>query len=91
MAGFFINKPDFLDEEWQSLCDSMMHGTGAYTFEANLSDDAFICEFGHGQGFWSSSGFGDGCYPVYAYYRDGESLPVGLSIVFIDEEDEGDD
>ncbi|MFR7742983.1 MAG: hypothetical protein ACLU3I_06635 [Acutalibacteraceae bacterium] len=52
------NKPDYhSDEAWsQGFCDRIRHG------------DAWLTE----DGFYSSSGYGDGCYGVYAYKQDGE-------------------
>lgn len=65
LAGFFMNKPDYNDEEWGDFCDSIRKG------------DVWIKD----EGFFSSSGYGDGCYPVYAYKIDGEI--VALEIRFI--------
>lgn len=56
LAGFFHNKPDYSDEAWSKFCDRIRHG------------DAWLTE----DGFYSSSGYGDGCYGVYAYKQDGE-------------------
>ena len=50
LAGFFNNKPDFKDDEWSELCDKIEKGNAW-----NLYD-----------GIFSSSGFGDGVYNVYA-------------------------
>lgn len=50
LAGFFMNKPDYDDDEWSAFCDSIRDG------------DAWIKD----EGFFSSSGYGDGGYPVYA-------------------------
>ena len=52
LAGFFKNKPDYNDDEWKEFCDSIRKG------------NAWIKD----EGFFSSSGHGDGCYPVYAHY-----------------------
>lgn len=56
LAGFFHNKRDFSDQEWSDFCDSIKHG------------DAWLTE----DGFFSSSGYGDGGYDVYAYKQAGE-------------------
>ena len=56
MAGFFHNKPDYDDKEWGIFCRQTSQG------------DVWLME----DGFCSSSGYGDGCYGVYAYKRDGE-------------------
>ena len=65
LAGFFMNKPDYNDEEWDKFCDSIRDG------------DAWIKD----EGFFSSSGYGDGCYGVYASKVNGEI--VALEIRFI--------
>jgi hypothetical protein len=65
LAGFFMNKPDYNDEEWEELCLSIRGG------DAWIRDD----------GFFSHSGYGDGCYGVYAYKRDNEI--VALEIRFL--------
>ena len=56
LAGFFHNKPDYSDDAWSKFCDRISHG------------DAWIVD----EGFYSSSGYGDGCYGVYAQKTDGE-------------------
>lgn len=54
LAGFFENKPDYSDEEWQDFCDAIGY------------DNAHI----YPEGFCSSSGFGDGEYEVFAFKND---------------------
>lgn len=65
LAGFFMNKPDYNDDEWMSFCVSIRDG------------DAWIKD----EGFFSSSGYGDGRYPVYADKIDNKI--VALEIRFI--------
>ncbi len=65
MAGFFENKPDYSDSEWRELCNRTRQGD-AWNFE---------------EGVFSSSGYGDGEYPVYAYKVNGEI--VALEIRFL--------
>jgi hypothetical protein len=65
LAGFFMNKPDYNDEEWDEFCASIYKG------------DSWIKD----EGFFSSSGYGDGHYPVYAYKIDNEI--VALEIRFL--------
>lgn len=76
LAGFFENKPDYNDDEWSDFCKS-------------LKDNENVFE--NDYGFFSSSGFGDGVYDVYAYVISGGTA-VGLTIKFIEEpqEDEED-
>ena len=54
LAGFFNRKEDYKDQEWYEFCDSL-----------NLEDDdAWIREDGKMDGFFSSTGYGDGSYLV---------------------------
>ena len=66
LAGFFNDKPDYNDEEWMKLCSAIE------------GKDYLINE----EGFFSSSGYGDGCYPVYAE-NDTNGEIVSLEISFI--------
>ena len=50
LAGFFNNKPDYNNEEWQKFCDSINH-----------NEEFHIVSYG----IFSHSGWGDGCYDVY--------------------------
>lgn len=65
LAGFFMNKPDYTDKQWQEFCDSIRQG------------DAWI----NNGGFFSSSGNGDGCYEVYAYKKNGEIVALEIRFV----------
>lgn len=56
LAGFFINKPDYDDEEWKIFCNRLQDG------------DAWIID----EGFFSTSGDGDGLYDVFANKQKGE-------------------
>ena len=56
LAGFFENKPDYNDDEWGEFCDAIMEG------------NAWMIDCG----VFSSSGWGDGCYGVYAHKTKGE-------------------
>lgn len=65
LAGFFHNKPDYDDDAWSAFCDRVHQGN------VWMTED----------GFYSSSGYGDGCYGVYAKKQNGEI--VALEIRFI--------
>ena len=74
LAGFWPNKPDYdTDEEWQHVCEE-------YLFTPN--DDKDYYEFDNG--FCSSSGWGDGMYPVYAC-KDSNGEIVALEIHFMED------
>ena len=62
LAGFFHNKPDYTDGEWAAFCDRVRHG------------DVWLTK----DGFYSSSGYGDGCYGVYAYKQGGEITAIEI-------------
>ena len=64
LAGFFMNKPDYNDEQWNDFCESIEKG------HAWIKDE----------GFFSSSGDGDGSYDVVAYKKNEEI--VALEILF---------
>lgn len=61
-----MNKPDYTREEWSNFCSSIREG------KAWIKDE----------GFFSYSGLGDGCYPVYAD-KDIDGKIVGLEIMFM--------
>ena len=65
LAGFFHNKPDYDDDAWSAFCDRVHQGN------VWMTED----------GFYSSSGYGDGWYGVYAKKQNGEI--VALEIRFI--------
>lgn len=63
MAGFFWNKPDFSDDEWRKFCDD-------FDFKKGHKDDDY--------GFYSSSGYGDGMYDVYAIKEDDQIIALKI-------------
>lgn len=66
LAGFFTDKPDYTDEQWMELCNNL--GT----------EDVWI----RPEGFFSSSGYGDGSYPVLAA-KDPKGEIFALEIRFL--------
>lgn len=50
LAGFFRNKPDYTDEEWEEFCDKIDHCKHYIRLD---------------YGVVSSSGYGDGSYDVF--------------------------
>lgn len=74
LAGFFEDKPDFNDDEWQELCNWMQDKTNSKVEGA----DAYIKHFATGDGFWTESGFGDGEYEVYAVKRDDKIIALEI-------------
>ena len=76
LAGFFENKKDYNDEEWEDFCNFLDQST-AQAWEID-------------NGFFAESGYGDGCYDVYAYVLS-DGTAVGLKIVFIDDNEINDE
>ena len=62
LAGFFHNKPDYDNDAWSKFCDRVATG------------DAWLTE----DGFFSSSGYGDGSYGVYAKQKDGKAVALEI-------------
>lgn len=68
-AGFFENKPDFNDDEWDEL--------GNLTCGKNQTKLAYFID----SGFFSWTAFGDGYYKVLAK-KNSDGLIVSLKIVY---------
>lgn len=66
LAGFFHNKPDYNDEEWALFCNQLNR------------KDFYINE----DGFFATSGDGDGSYNVYAYNDPTTGEVTALKIDF---------
>lgn len=73
LAGFFDDKPDFDDKEWEELCDEI--------FDKNVIETKFEGR----DAFFTQSGIGDGVYDVYVIRK--EEDVVAAKIIFICEED----
>lgn len=87
LAGFFVEKPDFNDEEWSHFCNDLFdtnNGKGKFSTDykrvyLSKPEDGFA-------GFFTESGDGDGEYGVYAaftegYYDEGGEI-IALEIDF---------
>jgi len=72
LCGFFIDKPTFSDDEWMKICKDIEE-------QEKSGKDIFKIA----SGVFSSSGYGDGEYPISAYYN-GDLEIVGLKITFIE-------
>lgn len=84
LAGFFINKPDYIcDEkrnEWKEFCEWLWHD------EVNGDEKIHVCTEDSPAkcvGFFTSSGYGDGEYPVYKLTNKETGEHIGYSIIFI--------
>ena len=85
LAGFFDNKPDYDDAAWSEFCEwswKKENQIERKTVALADEDNAAKCN-----GFFTSSGFGDGCYDVIALYDKADKL-IGYEINFIEVEDE---
>lgn len=69
LAGFFNNKPDYDREEWRNFCDVV-----------DFSKEVQAWDIGYG--LFSSSGYGDGGYNVYA-----NQDRTAFTIVFIGDDE----
>lgn len=68
LCGFYNHKPDFeADGAWNEFCDSLQH----------FSDTYCTCDI-KPYGITVSSGFGDGCYRLYAQKDKGEIVALEL-------------
>ena len=72
IAGFFDGeKPDFTDTEWHDLCSWMSAKDNAAKSKADGKAYGWYIrsmpQTGR-EGFWTSSGYGDGGYDVYAIH-----------------------
>lgn len=73
LAGFFENKPDYTRGEWHDFCDYLRDSKAEGKSYAETH--AWI----RPEGFFSSSGEGDGGYTVYARKdRDGRATAVEI-------------
>lgn len=90
LMGYFVDKPDYSDSEWSAMIQEMR----AY---ADAHDGKWPNVWDKDGGFITSSGYGDGGYPVYLI-KNASGIAVGVMVVFIDlytdeddEEDEDDE
>lgn len=67
LAGFFVDKPDYTDDEWSEFCHSIFSSRG--------NKDVWT----KNGWFFSSTGFGDGYYPVCAYKQDDEVVAIEIA------------
>lgn len=80
MAGFFDSKPDFDDEQWYALCESMretkvkIHNPSCWAKSPYNKTNPL--NSWKNDGFWTDSGIGDGGYPVYAIKHKGQIIAL---------------
>ena len=85
-AGFFFNKPDYDDNGWDEFCD--------YMFDTEQTNGYPCAYFRNDIGFWTTSGYGDGGYTVWAAKNaDGEvyALDIDFGLEDFDEDEEDDE
>ena len=73
LAGFFENKPDYDFDQWRKICETL--DDNSFVYEAK-KDNELKCN-----GVFSSSGLGDGSYPVYELL-DWKDNRCGYTILF---------
>jgi hypothetical protein len=79
LAGVFVDKPDYNDEDWFNLCDTLPNGIIATICS---KDSVWKCD-----GVVTSSGYGDGGYDVVVSKNDAGKV-IGIKIIFISEDEE---
>ena len=68
LCGFYNHKPNFkADKKWISFCDDLKH----------FDDTYCVCDI-KPYGITVSSGFGDGCYGLFAQKEKGEIVALEL-------------
>lgn len=73
-AGFFMKKPDYSDSEWNQFCNIVCENVSGRMKDFWIFDDVI-----NTVGFFSSSGYGDGEYPVYVCKdTDGEIIAAEI-------------
>mgnify|MGYP005791037605 FL=1 len=78
-AGFFVNKPDYSDEEWSNVCKYLFGNQEDTRQNKNfwLTDERTPLKC---QSFFSFSGMGDGEYGLYRLTKNRKL--VGYKLVF---------
>ena len=79
LCGFFINKPDYDDEAWAKFCDDL----------EEIDKDGCKNVYHTAEGFFTSSGYGDGEYEVLTL-EDHHGV-FGLMVIFIEDEEDWED
>lgn len=77
LAGFFHHKKNFSDDEWAAFCNKI--------YPVGKPHDRAWIDY---DGFFSSSGFGDGGYDVFEYRGTEDNQVTALEIRFLDDEDD---
>lgn len=68
LAGFFVSpKHDYNDTEWKDFCDTF----------CTTNPVAQVIK----EGFFTSSGIGDGWYPIYVHKKDKKIISVQLRFI----------
>lgn len=89
LAGFFVDKPDFNDDEWDTLCKKLSYFDSKYKTPSSKFYRTYIFKKSAGDicdGFFTSSGFGDGVYDVYVQRAAGEIVAIEIKFITFDEE-----
>ena len=76
LAGFFVNKPDYSDDEWDRICEYLFKkecSRQSKRFWIVDEDTPLLCK-----GFFSESGAGDGEYFLYEIKQCGKIVGYRL-------------
>lgn len=86
LCGFFIGKPDYTSAAWDAFCNRLRRiDEWSCKYTGKTYRDVYHTE----EGFFTSSGYGDGEYSVFLLARSDK--PIGAMVVFIGDEYEDDD
>lgn len=76
LAGFFVNKPDYSDDEWDRICEYIFKQDGSgQTKKFWIVDENSPLKC---KGFFSESGVGDGVYLLYEVKHRGKIIGYKL-------------
>ena len=85
LCGFFVNKPDYDKEAWSKFCGDLRK---ADEEDRKNTGHSYKDVYHTPEGFFTSSGYGDGEYDVSILNVNGE---VGAMITFIEDKSDEDD
>ena len=78
VCGVFEDKPDYIDEAWDSICNEL----GYKRYGLASTSNAFHCN-----GAWSSSGYGDGSYTaIIGINKDNKVVQIIVEYLTDEEE-----
>lgn len=74
LAGYFVDKPDYNDKQWQEICDWIYQGDAVAWYHSSQAPMNCI-------GFFTRTGYGDGEYSVFEITASTGEL-IGYALEF---------